>query len=326
MAGQSLGGWQYEQHGRENDAKDQVYITYNKLFGRDPTAAEVAQAMPFYGTDPHITDNNNGNAYIANLYQQQQNTPDKLMQKQQEDALTKAPQYYDQINQLFKSSLNRDATDAEKQHFGSLMATGQADQYGVSQLLQGTSEYQQGQNKNFQDQLRGQLSSADSEYFNKYLSPQIQSQFANAGRRLDQPALANAFAQAGQQQNLQREQWLGQVSANQYNNSSQNAYGDYQNYVNQLYGRQNQQIGTQLGYAQQNQQRQYDVADYQYQQDAYNRYLQQYGKRNTGLGGLIGGALGAGLGGYFGGAQGANAGYGIGSGLGNAGQSAFGGY
>lgn len=301
----------WNQAGIEADSKSALYNDFYKLFGRAPTDVETAKFFPAYrGADSHITDTAQGNSVLANYYDQQ--NPNGSAEKN-------AAGQYDTVNGLFQKTLQRDATDAEKQHFGTLLASKQYDPYTIGQFLQTLPENVQKQDKAFREGLSGDLQKQDAQYYNEQVMPGIAQNFAKQGRSFDSTAYAQALAQAAQGQNRQREGFLSNLSASQYQNSSANARSDYMNNYAYTRDRSNQ-------LADQNTQRLYDIQNFNMQKGAYDQYLQRYGKRsnNQGIGQLAGGALGAGLGGYFGGLKGAEFGYGAGSGIGGGTGSFFG--
>ncbi len=319
--------------GRQNDAvqagKDvgnpwlvNIANDYQNIFGRLPTTQEVAQAMPAYQQP-----GGNGGAFVSNLYQQEQNSPDKIAAKQQADNLAKAPQFSGQVNNLFQGQFGRSATQDELNHFGSLLASGNSDPYQLQQFLQQQPEYTQKQDKNFQDQLSGQLSGYDQQYFKNNILPSLQEAYAKQGRSFDSSAFQGAATNSAQQQNVGRQQYLAGLSASQYQGRQQNAYQDYANAVANQQNLTNFGIQAKYGALQNTANRVNDLSDFNSQAQLYNSYLANYGKRNNGIGGLAGGLLGAGLGAYLGkgNPQAISAGYGVGSGLGTAGQNAYGG-
>ncbi len=290
---------------------------YQKIYGRPPSPQELTYALTANGGDI--------NSYIANKKLAEDNTPDKLAAKQQADYLAQAPQHYDDVKQAIQGQLGRAATQDELDHFGSMLASGSTDKYQLQQFLQQQPEYQQTQNKNFQNGLSDQLSGYDKQYFQDSILPGIQEAYAKQGRSFDSSAFQNAATNSAQQQNTQRQSFLANLSAQQYGNTQANAYNDYARQVANQQNLTNQGIQAQYGNVQNQIGRANNYTDFQMQQDAYNQYLAKYGKRNNGMGSLIGGGIGAAAGAYFGGPAGASVGYGIGSGLGQAGQNYFGG-
>lgn len=293
-------------------------------FGRNPTQQELDTLAPQYMSgDPNKANIAGGNAAVANYFTQQQQTPENIYQQQQNQLNQQYTQNQStidpQVSQVFQQELGRAPTTAESQYYGTLMASGQ-DAYQIQQALQQTTEYQQNQTQQFTNKLQNQLQQSNSTYFNQYIAPSLQAQNALSGQTPGSSALSAQLSQAALQQNQGLQNYLAQVSAQQYNNSTQNAAANYQNVLNQQYGLQNAGVSNTLQNNATNQAYNQQLNLYQMQQQAYNNYLSQYGKRNgnQGVGSLIGGVLGAGTGAYFGGTSGASAGYNIGSGLGGA--------
>lgn len=300
--------------GLQNDLAQQAWAAYQNIYGRAPSNDELAQAtQAFASGDPNKSNMQQGMAFVAQAHQATENTPDKLYAQQQAGYKQNAPQHYDSINQLFQSQLGRAASQDELDHFGSLLASGTTDPYQLQQFLQQQPEYQNKQNEQMRTGLSGQMASNDRRQFQEQILPGIQQNFAKQGRSFDSSAFANSAAQAAQQQNTQREGFLNNLTAQQYGGVQDRAYQDYANQVSQQQNMMNSGIQAQYAGIQNVQNRGNMIGDYNTQASAYNDYLARYGKRNNGLGGLLGGLAGAGVGGYLGGTKGAELGWGIGN-------------
>ena len=302
----------------ESNISQRINNQFQQLFGRAPTQAEYAQIRPQYtiAGNPNGANSDQGDAFIAQMYTAQQNTPEALYKKQQADLTAQAPQFADKVGQMFQSNLGRDATDAEKTHFGMLLASGQ-DPYEIQQALQSTTEYQTRATEDYTKRLGSQLQATNADYFSKYIAPDLQAKAAQSGRSYDSSGVNAQLANAAQGQNYDLQNYLAQVSASQYGASTaadQNRYNSlYANYQNLG----NSNISNALSNQNYFNQRSNSVNDYNTQMGAYNSYLQNYGKRNNNqawgslAGGIAGGALGS-----FGGPGGTLIGYQLGSGLG----------
>lgn len=299
---------------------------FYKLFGRNPSQSELDSLSSAYlSGDPNIAAVGQGNSTIAQFYQNQKNTPDKLYANQQQDYLKNAPKHFDSINQLFQSQLGRAATQDELNHFGSLLASGTTDTYQLQNFLQQQPEYQNKQNEQMRQGLSSTMASNDKRQFSEQILPSIQEAYAKQGRSFDSSAFQNAATQSAQQQNTQREGFLNNLTAQQYGGVQERAYQDYANQVAQQQNLTNQGIQAQYAGIQNTNNRVNQISDYNTQAQMYNQYLAKYGKRNNGLGGAIGGAVGTAAGAYFGGPMGAMVGNQLGSSLGQAGQNLAGG-
>lgn len=308
-------------------ADETAYATrdFKEIYGRDPTKVELDQIVPAYvGQDQHLPNQAQGKAFIAQMFQSQENTPDKIYADQQKKYLADAPQHFDAVNQMFQSQLGRTASQDELNHFGSLLASGTTDPYQLQSFLQQQPEYQTKQNQGFQDKLSGQLSGYDQDYFKSNILPSIQEAYAKQGRSFDSSAFQAAATNSAQQQNVSRQQYLAGLSAQQYGGVQQNAYNDYANQVAQQQNLTNSGIQAQYQGMQNNQNRVNQITDFNTQSQAYNDYLAKYGKRNNGLGGVLGTVIGAGLG-SFGGIKGAQLGATLGGSVGQGAQNAYGG-
>lgn len=291
-----------------------------KQFGRNPSQSELTMLTSAYvGGDPNVANVTGGDSAVARYWQTLSNSPDN----QKEDVQSKAPEHYDAVKETFRSTLGREPSKAELDHFATMMAGGDADAYSVAQGLQTLPEYTNAKDEEARTKLRGELQTADTSYLTQKVTPALQSQFAQQGRVADpgNPALAAAFANAAKQTNDQREQYLATVGHEDYTNSRQANINSY------LQSLQRQYQVNDTALAQQNMitARQNDLSDYYTQQQAYSQYLQNYGRRKTG-GSLFGGALqggisGAGTGAAVGGPWGALIGGVAGAGLGAYGAS-----
>jgi hypothetical protein len=314
-------------NGDQRNKYSAIFDAFERVYGRSPTQDELNQVSPAFETtnQPHVTNVSQGNALVSQMHTAADNTPDKLYAKQQEEYKKNAPQHYDSVKNLFQAQLGRAPSQEELDHFGSLLASGTTDQYQLQQFLQQQPEYQQTQNKNFQAGLSDQLSGYDKQYFQNSILPSLQESYAKQGRSFDSSAFQAAATNSAQQQNTQRQQFLANLSAQQYGNTQANAYADYARQVANQQALTNSGVNAQYSGMQNALNRSNELMDFNTQSQIYNQYLAKYGKRNNGLGSAIGGVIGGGIGAYFGGPTGAMAGSQMGSGLGQAGQNAFGG-
>lgn len=273
---------------------------FQEIFGRAPTEAELSMFQAAYDSgDRNIANTSAGRSAIAQYYQSQENTPDRQYARQQAQYQAAAPQHYGAVDQLFQSTLGRAATDAERNHFGSLLASGQVDQYTLGQFVGSLPEAVQRQDKSFREGLSGELQKQDAQYYNEQIMPGIQSAFANQGRDVRSSGFSNSLALAAQAQNRQREAFLSNLTAQQYGGRQNAAREDYLNSYGQMRGLQDysRQRSDQL--ADRTQGRVNELQDYAMQRRVYDDYLRRYGRRGTqGIGGLIGGLVGAGAGLY----------------------------
>lgn len=251
-----------------------------EIFGRAPTEPELSMLQAAYDSgDVNKAGTSAGRSAVAQYYQSQENTPDKQYARQQAGYQAAAPQHYDTINQMFKSTLGRDATQQEKDHFGSLLASGQLDAYTVGQFLQQLPENVKKQDAEFRNQLSGELQKQDAQYYNEQIMPGIQSAFANQGRDVRSSGFSNSLALAAQGQNRQRESFLSNLTAQQYGGQQANARADYLNSYGQYTGLQDysRQRSAQMQDATTG--RVNELQNYAIQRQAYDDYLRRYGKR-----------------------------------------------
>jgi hypothetical protein len=150
----------------------------------------------------------------------------------------------------------------------------------MSQLVGQTAEAQNKQTAGYQDTLSKNLQSTQGDYFKNYINPSILSQTAAAGRDPNSSGVQQAEVQAGKQQNYDLQNYLANFGASQYGQSAQNQQGVYSQYLNQQYGLQNAGISQQLGQQSYMQNQNTNMANANYQQNAYNQYLNRYGQQS----------------------------------------------
>lgn len=285
---------------RQSDEQGYAYNAFKKFFGREPSDVELAQATGAYSSgDPHRPNVQGGDAFVAQMYQQMNPNADNLK---------KAGEKYGDVDALFNQYVGRTATQEEKDHFGAMLASGQVDNYQIGEALKNLPETVRAQDAEFRKSLGADLQAGDERYFKENIMPSIQSQFAKQGRTVDSTGFQNALAREATGQNRQREQFLADLTARQYEGNKGRAYEDY-------VGARDYSRNRSDTLADRNTARLYDIQNYAMQQQAYGEYLKRYGKRSSGqgVGQLAGGLIGGGLGAYFGGPAGAQAGYGMGS-------------
>jgi|GEM_PF-2569150 len=312
--------------GSQQAAEHYAATDFQSMFGRLPTKSELAQVSAAYmSDDPNVANVSGGKAFVGQYYNQIQNSPDKQAARQKDEYKKNAPQHYGSIDQMFQSSIGRAASDQEKEHFGSLMASGQLDAYQLGQFVNQLPDSVRKQDKEFRTQLSGELDTQNQQYFSDKVMPSIQNKFLQQGRSVDSSGYASALALAAQDQSNNRESFLSNLSASQYQNQTANARGDYQDTLNRYYGNQDYSRDRNAFTADRTYGRLNEMQDYNTQKQAYDQYLRKYGKRSNGVGQMVGGLIGGGLGAIWG-PTGAKAGYQIGSGLGGAAQTGIQGY
>lgn len=289
-------------------AAQQVYAfqEFSNLFGRNPTQSELDELAPSYSSgDANKANTSAGNAAVASYYNAVANSPTNLTAQQNAQGLAayQAGQsgYDATTNAAFQTATGQAATSDELSHFGSLLATGQIDAYGLSQLVGQTQQAQQYSANQEQSTLSNQLQGTQANYFQNYIEPSILSQTAAAGRDPNSSGVQQAGVQAGQQQNYQLQNYLAQFGASQYGQTAANTQGVYNQYLNQQYGLTNAGLSQQLGEQSYMQQQNTNLANQQYQQNAYQNYLNNYGNKNNSLLSKVGLVQSIGSGGIEGG-------------------------
>ena len=232
------------------------------------------------------------NSYVADTY-------GGLAEGERKKALeTKASGSYDTVANIFKGTLGRDPSEQEKKHFARLMAENDADEYELGEALKMLPEYQEKADLSAREKLRGELSTADTDFFQKSVLPSIQSRFAQQGRSVEGSSFAAAAANAAKDISGERERYLAGLGREDYALRRQQAIHSYlgnlsQQQADQAYTRAR---GDQL--SDMYRQRAYDLNDYDRQARVYEEYLRNNGRRKS-TGGLFGGAgglVGMGLG------------------------------
>lgn len=255
--------------GRQADIEHAAINGFRQLFGRDPNMNEFAQALPAFDSSA-----NAGMSYLSQYKNTIDNSPEGQKKKFLEQYNSNSAEWNKQISGMFSTSLGREATAAEQKHFGSLLASGQVDEYGLGQFLQALPEYRQKQDTEFRNTQRGEFEKADTQYYQDKLLPAIQAQMAQSGRSLESSGYASAMAQAAKQQSQERERYLTNLSSQQYMGRTGDARKDYESYVGQLGENRQRNYGMQ----DQLQGRSTEHANYNMQRDAYDQYISRFGK------------------------------------------------
>lgn len=299
---------------RQLAQESQVYSQAKKTLGRDITENDVATFLPYFqGPNGDIQ----GNAALANLAQQEKldpNNPNSPLNPTNPAYQSKVNSYSGQVNDLFKNTLGRDATQEEVAHFGSLMASGATDAYTIQGALKQLPEYTNQQDTQFRQGLNKELENYDVSEFGRQ-KQNVLSQFAQNGLMPGStPALDYALTDLMGKISQNRSAYLASLSASQYGQNKDLAIGNYQNLLNNSYNQQqqNQQSANNLNnyYLQ----RAGQGMDYQTQMNDYLNFLKNQPKRSSntlsnvlagaGTGALIGGSkygpYGAGAGALFG--------------------------
>ena len=266
---------------RSSDMEGYAYNAFKKFFGREPTDAELAQATAAYQSgDPNRPNVQGGDAFVAQMFQNEYNAPDKQYAREQEELKKKSPEHYGSVEQLFQTSLGRAATQEEKDHFGSLLASGQLDAYQLGQFVQALPESVRKQDAEFRQGLSADLQAQDARYFNESVLPGITSSFAQRGRSVDSSGYAAALAQAATGQNRQREQFLSNLTAQQYGGSQAAARENYMNTLSRYQGMQDYSRQRMDYLADQSSGRLNDINNLMLQKNIYDQYLRNSGRRN----------------------------------------------
>src|SRR3990167_3641169 len=282
--------------------RQQAYQNWFLTFDKYPTQKELDTTLRYAGGSTQGILN-----YIDSIY----NSPDNVYKRQQEEYQKGAPDKFSDVGSAFKGLLGRDATQEELDHFGKLLSSGQVDQYQLQEFLKQEPEYVQKQDAQFREGLSGELSGYDKQYLEEQALPAIQSAYAKQGRSFEGSGFKQAVANTAGAQNIERQKYLAGLSASQYAGRQGNARSDYENYVQQLQGRQTAQLTE--PYARQRQ-----LMDYGIQKSAYEDYLRRYGKQNSsnGYAGAASGAVGGAMAGSVFGPWGTGIGAVVGGGLG----------
>jgi hypothetical protein len=309
-----------------DDARPLVIDAYRKYFGRDPDETEIAQGIPMFQSE--WQGGEKGYASIAELAQREKQRQEELNRPKQEaeKRATDAKQYYEGIGGLIKSTLGRDPTTAEIEHFAKLKVDG-FDDYDLQNALQTLPEYVEKQDATAREKLRGELSTADQAFFEKNIMPAIQSRFAQQGRSVDSSGYAAALANAAKDMGTERESYLAGLGRSDYENRRSLAVNTWLNNLQRNYSTQDYNTARANQVSDVYRQRNWDLQDYEAEKRAYDEYIRNYGRRKkSGLMGGVGALAGAGLGALLAvptGGMSIGAGAMLGSTLGGAGGSMF---
>lgn len=287
----------------------QAYQTAKSMLGRDINANELMQILPYWrsgeGQDA-------GKALLAQIAEREKNSPQALYKK--------APEQYGAVDKVVSDFLQRSATPEERDHFGRLLASGEITPYDLQGFIKAQPEYQQTQDKQFREGLNSELSSYDTDFFNK-AKENVISRFAQSqpGASLtNNPSLDYALTDLMGNIAKERSKYLAGISADQYQGNKMAAREDYRTTLDRTFGAQDYARQRQDQLMDYSQGRADNAYDYVTQRNDYMDYMNRMrgGSGKAPWGQIAAGALGAGLG-SMAGPAGAAAGWQIGSGIGS---------
>jgi hypothetical protein len=207
----------WDSKGTSADAAGQnVYNYFQQTVGRDPTSSELAQFIPIMqGSYTH------GNSAISSYLDMQAQRPGALADK--------APTFAPQVNDVFQTVLGRQPDKEELSHFGSLLASGNVDAYGLRDFLKGSSEFQTAEDTKFRGGLASELQGYDNQFFDK-AKENVLSRFANNGTMggsARSSALDFALTDLMGQIAEKRGSYLADLSSRQYGGNKDLAISNY---------------------------------------------------------------------------------------------------
>lgn len=297
-------------YGAQDAYNYQAYQTAKSMLGRDITANEFLQIIPYWRSAEGQTA---GKSLLAQMAEREKNSPQALSKK--------APEHYGAVDKTVSDFLQRSATPEERDHFGAMLARGEITSYDLQQFIKAQPEYQTTQDKQFRSGLNEELVGYDTDFFNK-AKENVISRFAKnqPGASLtNNPSLDYALTELMGNISKERSKYLAGLSADQYRGNKGAAREDYRTNLDRMFGGQD--------YTRARSDQMYDYArgradnayDYVTQRNDYMEYLNRMkgGRGKDPWGQMGGGLLGAGIGGAMGGPAGAQAGYQIGSGAGS---------
>lgn len=304
-----MASYQGDLKTRQSDEQHYAWLAFNKFFGREPTDPELAQATAAYRSgDANRPNVQGGDAFVAQMFQNENNTPDKMYAREQEELLKKAPEKYGDVDAIYQELYKRGASQGELDHFGKMLASGEVDPYELRQFVMAQPEYQAGEDKKFRGELAEELGGYEQDVFDKEKENVI-SRFAKAGR-LNSSSLDYALTDLMGKISQERSKYLATVSANQYEGNKDAAREDYRIGLERMFGREDygrtraDQLEDMLT------KRSWEIGDYATEAEAYERAMRNArggGGMGKGIGALAGGAIGS-----FWGPAGAQAGMGVG--------------
>lgn len=280
---------------------------FKELFGRNPTAGELTMlAAAYVGSSRHVANNAQGDAAVAQYFYSRKNNPEDKKKK----AETEAPQHYGQVGDIYQELLGKGATQDELDHFGKMLASGEVDPYELRNYIKQLPEYQEGQDKEFREGLNKELTTYDTDVFNREKENVI-SRFAQAGR-LNSPSLDFALTDLMGKISSERSRYLAGVSANQYEGNKAAAREDYRTTLDRTLRDEDYNRARQYQLWDMYQNRVNEITDYnRTAQDYYDAMRRQKGNRGANafsgalggaaVGGSVGGPWGAAIGGVGGG-------------------------
>lgn len=252
----------------------------NKLLGRELTPQEVAKFSPYFQGPNGLKD---GSAALASFAEAEAKNPANLGKKAQD--------FSGQVGGYYQDLLKRGATTEEVDYFGRLLASGQVTPYEIQQFIRATPEFQTTADKEFRGSLSDELGGYDEKAFQRERE-NILSTYTKAGLQ-NSSALDFAMTDALSKIQEQRGNFLGQISASQYQGNKESAREDYGRYLDNYMGERDysrRRSDSTLDYLLE---RAHSGVDYERQRNDYLGFLSQQPKRSGGNP-LMGAITGAG--------------------------------
>lgn len=246
-------------------------------YGYNPTPAEINTMVSFW-SDKGIGGSAGAIAqYMLGKQQVQEaqaNSPEALYARQQQEWQQAAPKHYDAVNQMVQQLLGRPASQDELTHYGTILASGQADAYTVGQFIQSLPEYQNAQDTKFRQGLDQQLQDSDLNFFNR-AKGSIAERYALMGRATS-PAVDVAMTDLAAQLSEKRQNYLAQLSAGQYGGNKAAALGQYESNRQNLVDRSNASTNANYGAYTGNVNRFNNLQDYNTQAMNWQNAMEQF--------------------------------------------------
>lgn len=250
----------WDSTGQSYDSAGQsAYNAFQEIVGRAPSEIELNQFIPiFQGAYTQ------GRAAVSNFAQLESQRPENLRKN--------SAQYTDQVSRVFQSMVGRAPSEDEISHFGGLMASGEVDAYTLQDFLRGTPEYQGQQDTKFRGQLSDELVNSDVKYFDR-AKQSVLGQFMRNGTG-QSSALDSALTDLMGQIAEKRQNYLSNLSANQYQGNKDLALGNYNNAMDQFINERNYNRGIRQNAFDQNYSRANEIGDYYRQANDYRQSQQ----------------------------------------------------
>jgi len=285
--------WQHFWRPEDPNAVGQMaYDSMREILGRDVTQTEFTKWLPYFPATP------SGPAEGRSIIAQVREREDKEATEEEESG--KPEDFTDDVSGMFQDILGRDPSADELEHYSTLMAEEGIDSFELGRFLKQDPEFLKQQDVEFREGVSEETLGFQDKAIGRLL-PAIVSQYQRSGTK-HSTALDFAMTDMAEKLEENRQNFLLNLSFQQYGGNKATARADYNNLLNQQINDQTYQRGLEArdvgrqDYLQDvYRNRAFSQADYAQQLNAFNQ-SQQGGEQTPWWQPVAAGAVGIGAG------------------------------